>query len=72
MKTSASSSRLSRRTLFAGAGVAGAAAVAATALPAVVPRRAEPAPTTGRPAPEKGGGYALTEHVKRYYKTARV
>ena len=70
MKTSESSHRLSRRVLFAGAGVAGAAAVAAAALP--VPRRAEPAPTTGRPAPEKGGGYALTEHVKRYYKTARV
>ncbi|HPK30998.1 formate dehydrogenase [Ottowia sp.] len=71
MKTSEPSHRLSRRVLFAGAGVAGAAAVAAAALP-VVPRRAEPAPTTGRPAPEKGGGYALTEHVKRYYKTARV
>jgi hypothetical protein len=22
-----------------------------------------------RPAPEKGGGYSLSEHVKHYYKT---
>jgi len=28
---------------------------------------ATPAP---QPAPEKGGGYTLSEHVKRYYKTA--
>jgi hypothetical protein len=25
-----------------------------------------------KPAPEKGGGYSLSEHVKRYYKTTRV
>jgi hypothetical protein len=24
------------------------------------------------PAPENGGGYSLSEHVKRYYQTARV
>ena len=23
-------------------------------------------------APEKGGGYSLTDHVQRYYKTTRV
>ena len=60
---------LSRRTLFAGAGTAGALAAAAAllprgeAVPAVV-AGAEPAPQTG--------GYQLSEHVKRYYQTARV
>jgi hypothetical protein len=24
------------------------------------------------PAPAKGGGYSLSEHVKRYYQTTRV
>jgi hypothetical protein len=24
------------------------------------------------PAPENGGGYSLSEHVKRYYKTTLV
>jgi hypothetical protein len=24
------------------------------------------------PAPENGGGYSLSEHVKRYYQTTRV
>lgn len=70
MKASESSHRLSRRVLFAGAGVAGAAAVA-TALP-IAQRHTGAEPEASRPAPEKGGGYALTEHVKRYYKTARV
>ena len=44
---------------------------AATVLPRIVEAPdaagATPAP---RPAPEKGGGYTLSEHVKRYYKTA--
>ncbi len=64
-------SKLSRRTLFAGAGTAGALAAAVTLLPSVkaVP---EAAATLPRTKPEKGGGYALSEHVKHYYKTARV
>ncbi|MCA0325907.1 MAG: formate dehydrogenase [Proteobacteria bacterium] len=61
---------LSRRVLFAGAGTAGAAAALSSVMPLVQPRApvAEPA----RPAPERGGGYVLSEHVKRYYKTART
>ena len=62
--------KLSRRTLFAGVGTAGAIAAAAGIAPAVV-RRAEPAPEP-QAAPEKGGGYQLSEHVKRYYKTTLV
>jgi hypothetical protein len=27
---------------------------------------------TLKPAPEKGGGYSLSEHVKHYYRTTRL
>ena len=60
-------SKLSRRTLFAGAATAGAVATAATLLPRVV-QPTESAPEL-KPAPEKGGGYQVTDHVKRYYKS---
>jgi hypothetical protein len=63
-------SRVSRRTLFAGAGTVGALAAAASLLPG----RPEPTETTpqARTPPARGGGYELTEHVKRYYRTTRV
>jgi hypothetical protein len=65
-----SPSRLSRRTLFAGAGTVGALAVAVSVLPSVkAPPEAAKLP---RLKPEKGGGYALSEHIKHYYQTARV
>jgi hypothetical protein len=62
--------KLSRRTLFAGVGTAGAIAAAST----VVPRIAEEATRAAEPRtpPEKGGGYQLSEHVKRYYKTTLI
>ena len=63
-------SKLSRRTLFAGAGTVGAIAAAATVLPRIV-QDAETVPQAKEP-PEKGGGYQLTEHVKRYYKSTLV
>ena len=68
-KQSESQSALSRRHLFAGAGAAGALAVVAAALP-----KHEPAPPVQQAKlPEAdAGGYQLTEHVKRYYQTARV
>ena len=62
--------KLSRRTLFAGVGTAGAVAAAATLLPRAVQQSetvAEP-----KPAPAKGGGYQVTEHVKRYYKSTLI
>jgi hypothetical protein len=62
-------STLSRRTLFAGAGTVGAVAAAATLLPGV--RESIPIPEVKAP-PENGGGYQLTEHVKRYYQTTRT
>ena len=61
---------LSRRTLFAGAGTVGAVAAAATLLPGALQETA-PAAEVKAP-PERGGGYQLSEHVKRYYQTTRT
>ncbi|HSW03644.1 formate dehydrogenase [Aquabacterium sp.] len=61
---------LKRRRLFAGIGTAGAVAATAAVLPLVRP--VDPAAAEPKPAPEKGGGYQLTEHVLRYYQTAKV
>ena len=63
-------SKLSRRTLFAGAGTAGALSAAAVLLPSVL-QPAAPAPSAKQP-PAAGGGYHLSEHVKRYYQTTLV
>jgi hypothetical protein len=64
--------RLSRRTMFGGAGAIGvAAAVAAVAT--LLPSVPQPdMPVEAKAPPEKGGGYQLTEHVKRYYQTTRT
>ena len=61
---------LSRRTLFAGAGAAGALAAAATLLPLC--QQAAPVAAAGAIPDAAAGGYQLTEHVQRYYQTARV
>jgi hypothetical protein len=60
----------SRRGFFMGAAAASAAAVAVTTLP----NMGGQAPQIAKlpPAPENGGGYSLSEHVKRYYQTTRV
>ena len=60
----------SRRGFFFGAAVTGAAAAAVVALPRVTAPQTEVAEL--KPAPERGGGYSLSEHVKRYYKTTLV
>ena len=66
-------SPLSRRTLFAGAGAAGALAAAATLLPkSAVPVAAAVPATVTTATPAAQGGYQLTEHEQRYYQTARV
>ncbi|MDN3919902.1 formate dehydrogenase [Roseateles violae] len=62
--------QVSRRRLFAGAGAAGALAGAAVLIPRGEP--AAPVAEAPKPAPEAGGGYQLTEHVMRYYQTAKV
>lgn len=62
--------RLSRRTFLISAATAGAAAAGAVALPEA--RQAGTTATNAVPAPKNGGGYHLSEHVKRYYKTTLV
>jgi hypothetical protein len=61
----------SRRRFFAGAATVGTAAAASSVLPGLALKptaSAEPA----RPAPERGGGYWLSEHVQRYYQTTQL
>ena len=60
-----------RRGFLLGAAAAGAATAAVVTLPKTEgsdPLASEKAP----PAPENGGGYRLTEHVKQYYKTTLI
>jgi hypothetical protein len=60
----------SRRGFMLGAAAASAATAAVVTLPK--------SPVTETPVseapskPERGGGYRLSEHVKRYYKTTLV
>ncbi len=61
---------LNRRTVFAGAGAAGALAAAAVALPGAA--KAPAVVALPKAAPDQGGGYQATEHVLRYYQTAKV
>jgi len=63
---------LTRRRVFASVGTAGALA----AVAAVLPLSPTPAPTAAA-APSKlvddpDGRYQLTQHVQRYYQTAKV
>ena len=60
----------SRRGFFFGAAATGAAAATLMVLPQV--QIAEVAVAAPKPAPVKGGGYSASEHVERYYKTARI
>ncbi|MBU6224763.1 MAG: formate dehydrogenase [Burkholderiales bacterium] len=60
----------SRRGFFMGAAAASVATVAVTTLPNLGSQVAPSAKLP--PAPENGGGYSLSEHVKHYYQTARV
>ena len=65
-------SKLSRRTLFAGAATVGAAAAAVSLVPSALPDVPAPSAQTLNPPPERGGGYQLTERVKQYYKSTLV
>ncbi len=59
----------SRRGFFMGAVAASAASAAVSALPTSPVTQAAPEPQA---KPERGGGYSLSAHVKRYYQTTRV
>jgi hypothetical protein len=65
-----SQSKPSRRGFFFGAAATGAAAAAIVAMPGAT--LTEVVQAEFKPAPENGGGYSLSEHVKRYYKTTRL
>lgn len=61
---------LSRRRVFAGAGTVGALAAAAAIVPLA---RQEPAVAAAAPdAQDDQGRYQATQHVLRYYQTTRV
>ncbi|MFM2052892.1 MAG: hypothetical protein RL456_929 [Pseudomonadota bacterium] len=60
-----------RRRMLAGTGAVGALAAAAAVLPTAPQPVAAVAPQP-RPEPDAAGGYQLSEHVQRYYQTARV
>ena len=64
--------RLDRRTMLAGAGAAGALAAAAVALPRAPAPVASVKSAKADAAPDTSAGYRLTEHVKHYYRTARI
>ena len=68
---SESQPKASRRGFIWGAAAAGAATAAVVTLPQTgtpETQAADPAPK----APEKGGGYHVSEHVKRYYRSTLV
>lgn len=60
--------KISRRRVFAGAGAVGAVAAVAAVAPAVKPEATAETP----PSADKKDGYQVTQHVLRYYQTARV
>jgi nitrous oxide reductase len=60
----------SRRGLLFGTAAVGAVAATVAALPAI--KATEATASLPKPAPEKGGGYSVSEHVKHYYRTALV
>lgn len=59
----------SRRAFFLTASVAGAAVATASLLKTEAPTAVA---EVLKPAPERGGGYTLSAHVKQYYKTTLV
>jgi len=60
--------KASRRGVFISATAAGAAVATVSVIKAPGP---ETVPEV-KPAPTRGGGYSLSDHVKRYYKTTLV
>lgn len=69
---STSEKTASRRGILAALGVTGAAAASLSMLPRQAAGPVEATVSQPKKAPAKGGGYALTEHVKRYYKTTLI
>ncbi|UGQ48107.1 hypothetical protein [Massilia endophytica] len=60
--------KATRRTFFAGLGAVAAAGVAAKLASKPADAPAEEA----KPADPGGSGYRLSEHIKKYYRTAKL
>lgn len=60
----------SRRGVLFGAAAATSALAAVVVLPKIAAEEA--AAHVLKPAPEKGGGYSVTAHVKQYYSTTLI
>lgn len=58
----------SRRKFLAALGAGGAAAAAAV----ITHQNGQPEPPSAKTAVAQGKGYQLTEHVRNYYRTAKV
>jgi hypothetical protein len=63
---------IDRRTALAGAGTAGALVAAAAVLPSVQGGAPAPSDAETQAASDAAPGYRLTEHIKRYYASARI
>lgn len=63
---------VARRTLLGGVATVGTLAVAAGLLAGREKAPAAVATAKSKSADDAAGGYQLTEHVKQYYKTARI
>ena len=68
-QTPPAAAKPSRRGFFLGAATAGVAVAAVAVLPRVAGDTAVAAAPPMKPAPDKGGGYRLSDHVKHYYRT---
>ena len=68
---SESQAKSSRRGFLWGAAATGAAAPAVATRPLVQPDPQAPG-AEPQPAPERGGGYRLSEHGQRYYTRTRL
>ena len=60
--------KTNRRKFLAALGAGGAAAAAV----AVTQRSDQPTPVSADAAATQGKGYQVTEHVQKYYRTAKV
>jgi hypothetical protein len=63
---------LTRRNAVIGVGAAGALGAAAVMLPGQSPGPVQAQGPAADAAPAQEGGYRLTEHIQRYYATARI
>jgi hypothetical protein len=61
-----------RRGVIAGAGAVGAMAAVATVMPSAPQSSAASAGSDAAPPADAAPGYRLTEHIRRYYATARI